>query len=70
MNADMLDATQETEQKLLDIRIAAIRQASLVRQLQPIHKCHWCSEPFDTSSDKLFCDKECGEDHAKYERQH
>lgn len=70
MTADILDATQEIEQKLLDSRIAAIRQSCLSRKLQPKQECHWCHEPFEVNSQKLFCDQECGEDHAKYERQH
>lgn len=66
MSADFLDASQEIEQALLDKRIAAIRAAG--REFQPKGECHWCEERFDSGSQKIFCDADCSEDHAKYHR--
>ena len=69
MTADVLDAAQEIEQRILDAKLEAMRQASAPRALNPKLSCYWCSEPFEQGSEKLFCDSECSEDYNKYERQ-
>lgn len=68
MAADILDATQEIEQKLLDLRLAAIRAGSGTRQLPPKGACHWCDERFTHGSEHIFCDADCSEDYEKYHR--
>lgn len=66
MSRDVVDASQEIEDKLLAVRIAAIRSAG--RELQPKRCCHWCDEPFESGSQLLFCDADCSEDYGKYHR--
>lgn len=66
MAADILDATQEIEDNLLELRIAAIRSAT--REYHPKGECIWCGEPFETGSELIFCDSDCSEDHTKYHR--
>jgi len=67
MTADILDASQEIEQHILDARINSIRQTG--RLITPNGTCRWCKEIFETGSEKLFCDSDCSEDYEKFNRQ-
>jgi hypothetical protein len=67
MTADILDAAQEIEQHILDARIRTIRHTQ--RQFRPKGSCHWCREPFEAGSEKVFCDSDCSDDHDKFKKQ-
>lgn len=66
--SDILDSTDEVEGRLLNLRIQAAQNYS--SGLQPIMQCHWCEEPFEPKSQKLFCDSECAMDYDKYQNMH
>ena len=50
---DVLDATDVVEEKLMELRVQGIRNSG--RELMPIGECHWCGEPFEVDSQRLFC---------------
>ncbi|MCP8687722.1 hypothetical protein [Marinobacterium sedimentorum] len=64
--ADVLDQVDERETRINEMRIQAIRNAG--RELHPIGECHWCNEPFDAGSPKLFCDATCSTDWGRRKR--
>ena len=66
--SDILDITDDVENRLLNLRIQAAKKYS--SGLQPIHHCHWCEEPFEPNSPKLFCDADCAMDYEKYQTMH
>lgn len=59
--ADILDQTDEVETRLLDMRIAAARNAG--RELFPNGVCHWCGD--DVEMPRLFCDAACACDYER-----
>lgn len=68
MTADILDASQEIEQNILDARIEALR-ATAPKRNQPKGFCQWCNEPFASGDERIFCDSDCSEDYEKYKQQ-
>ncbi|WP_027854412.1 hypothetical protein [Marinobacterium litorale] len=55
MSADLIDHTDKLEGHLLEMRIDAIRQKAGEREPVPVGHCHWCEEPFEEGSQRLFC---------------
>ena len=63
---DVIDATDDVENRLLNLRIQAAQNYK--SDLRPTGKCHWCDEPFVDSPNKLFCDSECALDHERHKQ--
>lgn len=66
MSADIVDNTQEIEDRLLSLRVENIRKTT--KNLKPISCCNWCREPFEKGSLKVFCDSDCANDYEIYHR--
>lgn len=61
----MSDICDDADQRIFDARdegIARIRDVMNRRELEPCGACHWCSSY--VTSDRLFCDGECADEHA------
>jgi hypothetical protein len=63
---DTIDQADETESRLHEMRIQAIRRAG--RELQPGGECWWCNKPFEIGSPKLFCNSDCSTDYERGKR--
>ena len=61
---DIIDKTNTTEQRILDMQIEAARNTK--RTLKHVGSCHWCAEPVEVP--KLFCDGVCAASHGRFER--
>jgi hypothetical protein len=44
---------------------ALLQQRRPVSDIHPIGECHFCAEPFDPDSLKLFCDGVCATNHDR-----
>ncbi len=53
---DEADIAQREIERGLE-RAIAFRKP--VPSITPIGSCHWCEEPFEEGSRKLFCDHKC-----------
>ena len=51
--SDILDQTDFVEESVRNLTIQAIRSKG--RELHPVGECHWCGEPFEKDSKRLFC---------------
>lgn len=64
--ADEADYTDMQSEFLMSARIRDIRNQG--RELNPKGACHWCDEPFEHVSQKLFCDSDCSFDYERSKR--
>ena len=55
---DKFDHTDQVEEHIKNLNIQAIRNSS--RELNPIGECHWCGEPLEKDSQRLFCPGDYG----------
>lgn len=56
--SDIFDHTDVVHETVKQLHIQAIRAKG--RELHPIGECHWCGEPFEKDSQRLFCPGEYG----------
>lgn len=64
--ADAADVTGENEIRMIARLTESARRQG--RELHPKGACHWCDEPFDPGSPKLFCDLHCSTDWERKKR--
>lgn len=63
---DTIDDTNDREQRVLELKIQAIRNQEVTPQ-KYTGACQFCREPLE--SPLAFCDADCRDDFAKLERQ-
>ena len=66
--ADDADLAQDNNDLILNATIRAFRSATLSREIRSISECHWCSEPFGTKDQRLFCDINCEQDYRRHKK--
>ena len=54
--ADEVDIAQAQNEKAME---AILQYRKPIAKIHPIGECHFCSEPFEDGSLKLFCDSNC-----------
>jgi hypothetical protein len=61
--ADESDIASEVEQRFRD---AALRARKNTHRPKPTGSCRWCSEPFTSGDNRIYCDADCEADAEQY----
>jgi hypothetical protein len=64
---DFIDRSVEQQALVLEAQLANAKAKA--PRLTPKEACHNCDEPLVHEPHRLFCDKDCADDYAKYPRE-